>query len=77
MTTIETGKWHLRYNPRSAPLFSGLGEPTVHAVYDETIKTLCGRDAYDFWRADIVENAMPTCQRCQKKIAAFDTLGVE
>ena len=62
--------WHIRYSPRTTPLFSGLKDPIQHAVDNDTIKTLCGRNAQEFWKMDNEYNnnvRHVTCERCKPK----------
>lgn len=61
---------HIRYSVKTTSLFSNIAEPRQHAVHDDTLKTLCGRDASEYWKLD--ESAQGekhvTCNKCKAAI---------
>lgn len=58
---------HLRYSPKTTSLLANLAEPRQHAVYSESVKTLCGRKADDYWKLDVpFEEKQITCSKCLK-----------
>jgi len=63
--------WHIRYSPGSFPDCGKHWDAIQHAVPNDTTKTFCGRNAYDYWELDRDEFNEPkhvTCKRCRKKM---------
>lgn len=59
---------HIRYSVKTSSLFSNLAEPRQHIVDDVTLKTLCGRDASEYWKLDVPFREQDvTCSRCRAK----------
>lgn len=61
--------WHIRYSVKTCALFSGNADPIQHAVYDDTLKTACGRNATEYWKLDADCPKHITCSRCEAALA--------
>jgi hypothetical protein len=67
--TLDPQFWHIRYSVKTTALFSNIEEARQHAVYNESLKTFCGRNAQEYWQLDASGEAHVTCDRCRKALA--------
>lgn len=64
--------FHVRYSVKTSSMFANNGDPIQHAVDNESIKTLCGRNASELWKLGDEfdgDEKQITCNRCRITIA--------
>lgn len=60
-------KTHFRY-PYGTGILRDYSDPLVHVVNDDTLRSLCGKDAHAWFRFEEPLEE-PSCERCRKAVA--------